>query len=236
MPESNRLLAALPPSDFRRLAAHLERVILPKNKILHVADEVARHAFFVLGGMVSLQAIAPQGTTVEIATVGAEGLVGLPIIFGPNRAPYEAVVQIPGPALRITADALLAEFRRCSALQELLLRYTHVVLAQTSQSVVCHRFHTAAQRLSRWLLTARDHAAHHSIHLTQERIAHVLGVPRTRISAAAAQLQETNVIRFRHGTVTILNAARLQASSCECYQIVRDAIDDGYTIGAHPQQ
>lgn len=221
---AHRLLAALPADELRRLQSRLEPVHLIKDRVLHEADDATKYAFFPLGGMVSLQAMAPQGASVEVATVGNEGVVGLSIVFGPNRPPFEAIVQIEAPALRITAEALLIEFRRCATLQELLLRYAHVLLAQTSQSVVCHRFHTAAQRLSRWLLTARDRGHADTIELTQEQIAHVLGVPRTRISKAAVELQAADMIRCRHGRITILDPSGLEAAACECYGIVRDAV------------
>ena len=222
--ETNRLLAALPPADYQRLYARLERVPLAKHQVLHEPDEPSRSAFFPLSGFVSLQALGADGTTVEVAAVGREGLVGLPIVFDPNGAPCTAVVQIPGVALRLSADALVTEFRRCEAFQVLLLRYARVLLAQTAQAVVCHQFHSVAQRLSRWLLTARDYAATNSLDVTQELIAGVLGVPRTCVSKAAADLQAADIIRIRHGHIAILDAVRLEAASCECYAIVRAAI------------
>ena len=222
--ESNRLLSALPPDDYRRLQTRLERVELPKHHVLHEADDVTKYAFFPLAGFVSLQAIGRDGTTVEVATVGRAGVVGLPIVFGPTGAPYAAIVEIPGPALRLHADTLLTEFRRCQSVQLLLLRYARVLMMQIAQSVVCHQFHSVAQRLSRWLLTARDHATNDTLDVTQELIAGVIGVPRTCVSKAAADLQAADIIRIRHGHITILNASRLQAASCECYAIVRAAI------------
>ena len=223
--ETNGLLAALPPDEFLRLQPRLERVHLLTHHVLHEADAIATYAFFPLAGFVSLQAIAPDGATVEVATVGSEGVIGVSIVLGPVRTPYEAIVQIPGPALRLSAETLRAEFRRCATLQALLFRYAHVLLAQTSQSVLCHRFHTVPQRLSRWLLMVRDHAADDTLDVTQEWMVRVLGVPRTCISRAASELQEAGLVRVHHGHIRILDAARLEAAACECYPIIRAYFD-----------
>jgi CRP-like cAMP-binding protein len=153
---------------------------------------------------------------------GNDGLVGLPIILHVDLASHDSVVQIAGDAFRVPADILRAEFRRHAPLHVALLQYTHAFLAQLSQSVVCHRFHAVLQRLSRWLLVAQDRAESETLLLTHESIAHVLGIPRNRVTAAAVALQDAGVIRYRHGKIGIVNRRRLEAEACECYWIGRD--------------
>lgn len=221
----NWLLARLPRDDYDRLAPHLEYVALLKRKSVFNAGDQLPDVYFPLSGIVSLLASTAHDETVEVAVVGNEGLIGLPIVLHAGTAPYEAMVLVSGSACRIKADILLAEFRRSGALQVLLLDYAHSLLAQFSQSAVCNLFHTSLQRLSRWLLMAHDRVDSDSLELTQESLAHVLGVQRTYVNAAALELANTGLIRYRHGKITILNRERLERAACECYSIVRDRIN-----------
>jgi CRP-like cAMP-binding protein len=224
MSATNRLLATLPRDELQRLQRQLEPVRLPKGKILYEAGDPMHHAYFPLNGMVSLLAATHEGRTVEVAMVGNEGVVGLPIVLRAATAPYRVMVQIAGDAMRARSETLAAEFRRSADFQDSMLRYTHSLVGQIAQSAVCHRFHGVLERLSRWLLIAHDRVEGDTIELTQEFIAHMLGMPRTGVTAAAVELQDAGVIRYRHGRITILNRKRLEAESCECYRIVRDAI------------
>jgi len=218
----NQLLALLPPGEHERLRPHLELVGLSKRTILYNVGDRMPDAYFVLNGIVSLLACTTQGETVEVAVVGSEGIIGLPIVLDADTAQYEVKVLVSGSAWRIRADTLRAEFRRGAALHDLLLLYTNSLLAQVSQSAICHRFHTSSQRLSRWLLTARDRVDSDSLELTQDSLAYVLGIQRTYVSAAALELQDADLIRYRHGKITILNCERLRRAACECYSNVRD--------------
>jgi CRP-like cAMP-binding protein len=219
---ANRLLARFPPGEYERLRPHLEVVGLSKRTILYNAGDRMQDAYFPLNGIVSLLAGTSRGECVEVAVVGNDGIIGLPVVLGAGTAPYEAMVLVSGSAWRIRADILRDEFRRGAALHALLLQYTDSLLAQCSQSAVCHRFHTSSQRLSRWLLTARDRLASDSLELTQDSLAYVLGIQRTYVNAAALELQNADLIRYRHGKITILNCEGLKHAACECYSIVRD--------------
>jgi CRP-like cAMP-binding protein len=226
MPAANRLLATLPHDERQRLQRQLEPVRLPRGRVLYEVGDPMQHAYFPLNGMVSLLATTRHGQSVEVAMVGNEGVVGLPIVFRATTAPYRVMVQIASDAVRIRSETLATEFRRSLEFQDALLRYTHSLVGQISQSAVCHRFHSVLQRLSRWLLIAHDRADSDTIELTQEFIAHMLGIPRTGVTAAAVALQDAGLIRYRHGRITIVNRKRLEAESCECYKIVRDEIGE----------
>jgi len=220
LPTENRLLAALPRSEYERVVPHLERVSLPQGKILFEAGDLVRHAYFPTDGVVSLLSITEDGETVEVAMVGKEGMTGVPIILRVGITPYRSMVQIPGEAMRIKADALTTEFNRNGHLQDLLLRYTHSLLAQVTQSAICNRFHTVDARLGRWLLVIRDRIRSETFYLTQEFIAHMLGTPRTVVTVAANKLQDAGLIRYKRGKITILNRQGLESAACECYVIV----------------
>jgi CRP-like cAMP-binding protein len=218
----NRLLAMLPPCEYGRVRPHLEPVSLAKGTILSAAGALMEYRYFVLSGMVSLLVTTEQDETVEVAAVGSEGVVGLPVVFDGNTACHDAIVSISGRAWRLRSEAFRSEFRRGAALQDVLLRYTLSLLAQLSQSAVCHRFHTSSQRLSRWLLQACDRVDSDSLDMTQELLAHLLGIQRTYVNAAAIELQDADLIRYRHGKITIVNRNRLERAACDCYRFVRD--------------
>lgn len=216
----NKILAALPRAEYQSLVPHLERVHLPQGKVLYEVGDFVTRAYFVTRGMVSLLSITEDGGTTEVAMVGKEGLIGVPIILRVGITPYRSMVQITGDALSLKADALRAEFARSARLQDLLLRYTHTLLTQVSQSAVCNRFHTTEARLSRWLLVTRDRVDSDSFHLTQELISHMLGTPRTVVTVAANKLQDAGLIRYKRGSITILNPQGLENAACECYGVV----------------
>jgi CRP-like cAMP-binding protein len=216
----NRILAALPRAEYQSLVPHLERVHLPQGKVLYEVGDFVTRAYFVTRGMVSLLSITKDGGTTEVAMVGKEGVIGVPIILRVGITPYRSMVQIPGDALSLNADVMRAEFARSARFQDLLLRYTHALLTQVSQSAVCNRFHTTEARLSRWLLVTRNRVDSDSFYLTQEVISHMLGTPRTVVTVAANKLQDAGLIRYKRGSITILNPQRLERAACECYGVV----------------
>jgi CRP-like cAMP-binding protein len=218
----NRLLTALPPLEYERLSPHLELVSLTPGKILYNAGDIVRHAYFPKGGVISLLSITQDGRTIEVAMIGNEGMMGVPIVLRSGVAPYQMMVQLAGNALRIRENVLRLELDRGGKLQDLLLRYTHSVLIQVAQSAACNRFHTVEERLCRWLLVSRDHVQTDTIHLTQEFLSHMLGVPRTSVTMIAINLQKEGFIRYNRGRITILDRSGLEAASCECYRRIRE--------------
>ncbi|HWW76825.1 MAG TPA: Crp/Fnr family transcriptional regulator [Pyrinomonadaceae bacterium] len=217
----NRLLAALPRQEYERLAPHLEPAHLPRGKTIALTGDTLRHAYFPASGMISLLSTSEGGEAIEVAMVGSEGFVGVPIILKAGVTPFWSVVQIQADAVRISAAALGREFDRGERLRELLLKYTHSLLNHVAQSAVCNRFHTVQERLCRWLLVSRDRAKSDTINLTQEAIAQMLGTARTGVTMAAVPLQDAGLIRYRRGKITILDRAGLESAACECYSIVR---------------
>jgi len=217
---ANRLLAALPPAEFGRLTNGSERVRIPKGRILIEAGETVRHVFFPMSGMASLLSVTESGKVVEVAAVGAEGMAGLPAVLGPGVSPYQVVAQLPCDAVKVRAERLRAEFDGGGRLRELLLGHALGLLTQITQSAACHRFHTVEQRLAHWLLVTRDRAGSDTFQLTQEFLSNMLGAPRTSVTALAVGMRKAGLISYERGRITLLDARRLEASSCECYRIV----------------
>lgn len=225
-PPANRngILGALPREEYERLLARMELVRLPKSRVIYHAGDTIRYAYFVLDGMISVLSSTESGATIEVGMVGNEGMVGVPVILRVPITPYQLMVQIRGDAMRIAGGDLEREFNRGGRLQNLLLRYTHTLLTQISQSAVCNRFHTTEQRLCRWLLMGRDRVHTDTLDFTQEILSHMLGAPRTRVTMAAVNIKKENLIDYRRGKITILDRRGLESASCECYRVVTEEI------------
>jgi CRP-like cAMP-binding protein len=222
---ANRLLSALPEEEYARLLPSLTRVRLPRGRVLFEAGETVRHVYFLAGGMASLLATTAEGDTVQVAMIGREGVVGLPALLGSGVMPYRVTAQLSGSALRISAAALDAEFRRGDVLRDLLLRYLYTLLTQITQSALCNRYHTIGERLCRWLLISRDRSHSDVLALTQESLSHMLGAQRTGVTAAASALQRSGLIAYRHGQIRLLDQKGLEERSCECYAVITRQIE-----------
>lgn len=220
----NRILAALPYQEFARFLPHLESVYLEKGEIVYLTGDEIQFAYFLVSGLLSFLSTTEAGSTIEVAMVGKEGLVGLPIILRNRMTPYDVTVQFAAEGFKIRAEILQEEFDRGETLHELVLRYLSMLMAQISQSSICNRFHTLEETLSRWLLTVQDRVNSDSLNLTHETISCALGVPRTAVTMAAGGLQRLGLIRYSRGKILILNRSRLEANSCECYRTIRDEL------------
>lgn len=217
----NRILAALPPEDYSRLLPHLRRADLTQGQTLHRPGEPVTEVYFPAGSVVSLLYLAQNGAEAEAGVVGNEGVVGVAAFLGGASMPHRAVVQIGGGAVRVPADALNAEFGRCGALHDALLRFTQSLLVIASQAVLCSRAHRMDKRLAHWLLAVHDRAPSDVLPLTHEYIATVLGVRRAGVTEIAHHLQAEGVISYRRADIRVLDRAGLEAASCECYRVVR---------------
>ncbi|WP_019507788.1 Crp/Fnr family transcriptional regulator [Pleurocapsa sp. PCC 7319] len=216
----NRLLAALPGEDYQRLYPHLQPVELPQYKILYHAGEDYDYAYFPSHSIVSTVAIMENGSTTEIGIIGSEGMVGLPIILDTGYTNSTAIVQVGGNGYKIAAKQLQEELNRQGALKRLLMRYVQARFIQLGQTAACNRYHTVEQRFARWLLTVRDDIQQDEFQLTQEFISQMLGVRRTGVSEIAAKFQKAGIIQYKRGFIRIVSSQRLEAATCECYQLI----------------
>jgi len=219
----NRLLASLPPADFRLLAASLTPVTLTLKQFLLEADEPVEAAYFVETGMVSYLAYLESGEALEVGIIGSEGVVGMPFILGVDvpPPPAGALVQMGGTALRITPTALRQVFNVSEALRTCLLRYMQVFYIQVSQTAVCNAHHSLEERLARWLLMAHDRAEGDQFPMTHEFMAMMLGVRRSGVTVTAGTMKQAGLIHYANGQMTILDRPSLETVACECYGITR---------------
>jgi CRP-like cAMP-binding protein len=221
----NRILSALSEEELGRIVPHLTRVELKKDEVIYTRGNPIEHVYLVESGLVSLLSTSESGSTIEVAMVSKNGIVGFPVILKNRSSPHDVNVRDATEAFKIKADIFQEEFDRGRVLHELVLRYLNVMITQIQQSSICHRFHTIEQTLSRWLLTVNDQVNSKTLYLTQQAIAHALGVPRTGITVAAGALQTAGAIRYSRGKIVILDRVRLESRSCECYRIMREELD-----------
>ena len=220
---ASSLLATLPRRDYLRLLAGLEPVTLSFGEVLYEAGDPIRHVYFPGDSLVSLLTLADGHLPLEVGLVGHEGMVGVPLALGIDVSSARALVQGAGTAMRMTAARFRKEFRQSPPLQRELHRYTHVLMVQVTQTAACNRFHVVEARLARWLLMTRDRVRSEQFRMTQEFLAHMLGVRRVGVTKAAGALQQRKLISYNRGKIRILDPEGLEAASCRCYESVKDA-------------
>jgi CRP-like cAMP-binding protein len=221
---ANLLLARLPALSFAALRPRPAIVPLRPRQVLHKQGDPLHHVYFPTGGIVSMATVLSDGATVEAATVGSEGIVGIEAFFSEHStASCEAIVQsrVPGQsAVRMQ----VADFRRAlsesKALHEIVARYAQVMFARVTRLTACNVRHDVDKRCARWLLAASDHMEGEDFHLSQEFLAVMLGVRRQTVSVVARTFRAAGMIRYVHGNITILNRRALEAASCDCYAAI----------------
>jgi CRP-like cAMP-binding protein len=224
-PRQNHLLAALPQSEFERLAPHLELVSLALGEVLYESGGRLNHVYFPTDSIVSLLYVMEDGSSAEIAVVGNEGILGISLFMGGETTPSRAVVQSEGSGYRLPAQLLKREFNRGGPMMLLLLRYTQALITQMSQTAVCNRHHSIDQQLSRWLLMSLDRLHSDELTMTQELIANMLGVRREGVTEAAGKLRDAGIIEYSRGHIKVLDRPKLEQHVCECYAVVKKEID-----------
>ncbi|MGF1479561.1 MAG: Crp/Fnr family transcriptional regulator [Cyanophyceae cyanobacterium] len=217
----NRLLAALSEEEYQQLVPHFSLVFLSRGQLLYEWGEPIVFSYFPLEAMISIVATDEQGKTCEVGMVGREGVSGLPVILGGHSTINRAVVQIPGPAVKINAEILKREFEQAGNLQKILLLYCQAFLSQVTQTVFCNSQHYIEARLARWLLLAQDYAQVNELPLTQEYLALMLGVRRSSISEIASALGKEGMIRYSRGKILIVDRNALETKACGCYRLIK---------------
>lgn len=224
-PLQNHLLATLPVEVRQRLIPQMQLVSLPLGKVLYESGDTLRHVFFPTDSIVSLLYVMENGSSAEISVVGNEGMIGLAVFMGGESTPSRAIVQSAGHAYRLRGNELKTEVNRHGELLLLMLRYTQALITQMAQTAVCNRHHSIDQQLCRWLLLSLDRLPSNHLTMTQELIANMLGVRREGVTDAAGKLQKLGVIAYSRGHITVLDRAKLEALSCECYAVVKKETD-----------
>lgn len=223
--DRNRILASLPSSSYGRLLSRMEVVPFSRRQSLQEPHKPMSHVYFPRTGVASIVTRMVEGGTIEVATIGNEGVVGLSAYLGDGRFPMEVFVQIPGEAVRMEADAFRHEVRADEAFARVIRRYTQALLVQIGQSFACNRVHPIHERCARWLLMSHDRVLGEEVDLTQEFLAEMLGVRRAGVTQAASILRRRKLIDYRRGKIRILDRKGLEKVACECYGFIRSEHD-----------
>lgn len=216
----NKLLADLPAKVFQRIEPNLETVELNFGHRLYDQGEVFSHVYFVESGIVSLLAAANETSTIEVAMVGSEGMVALPVFLGIKTSNNRAVVQGEGFAKRMKAVDFLKECTVSDELPQLLRLFTYSILMQVGRSAVCNRFHPIDARLARWLLMTQDRMQTTEFRITQEFLSYMLGVRREAVNKTATGFQRRKLISYVRGSMSIINRPELESIACNCYGFI----------------
>jgi CRP-like cAMP-binding protein len=219
-PIHNRLLSVLPPSEFALIRPYLKEVSFEPGTMLARAGDSIRACFFPNSGMVSLLCVTEQGRSIEAGFAGFEGMIGVSVLLGNNEMPYDALVQAPTDGFTADPVAVLNLFNKGGVFHDAALRFTYVIVKQMSQTCVCNHFHTIEARLCRWLTVMCERSDNRRLRVTQEFLAHMLGVQRTSIGPIANALQTSGAIKYSRGRVEIIDLDRLRSLACDCYSIV----------------
>jgi CRP-like cAMP-binding protein len=220
----NRILTALPSEERQQLFGLVRNVNLPVKTVLFEPGASIDALYFPTDGVISLVTPLHDGAIVEVATIGNEGIVGVPLVPLGGLA-VRAISQVAGHSLRMDAGAFLTLFERSSAFQALVDKYTQALFGQISQAAACNRLHSSEERLSRWLLMSHDRVGSDQFMITQEFLGQMLGARRSTVSVSAGILQRAGLIRYVRGHVTIVDRAGLEAVSCECYAVIRSELE-----------
>lgn len=224
-PKGNRILAALSSDDYFRLLGHLEFTQLALGEVLYYSGDRQRYIHFPTTAIVSLDFSTEDGFSAQLAIVGNDGLVGVPMILGGETTTHRAVVQSAGSAFRLRADRACFELSKGGGLQSLSLRYAQALMTQMAQSVVCNRHHSVKQQLCRWLLLSLDRLPGNQLNVTQELIGQMLGVRREAVTEAAGKLQAAGLIQYSRGRITVISRVGIEALVCECYTAAKVEMD-----------
>ena len=205
-----------------RLLSHARDVPMARSQELFLPGETMTRVLFPSSGVVSLQARMLDGNTIEVATIGREGIVGLPVLLNGGRAGnIEAVCQVGGQALEMDAVDLDKLARSEPSFMTILLRYSQALFNQLMQAAACHGLHSVTQRFARWLLQTHDRVLEDELRLTHQMLADMIGTRRASVTEVAGRLQAEGLIRYRRGRIWIEDRDRLAEAACECYEVVR---------------
>ncbi|HUY96522.1 MAG TPA: Crp/Fnr family transcriptional regulator [Verrucomicrobiae bacterium] len=221
---SNRLLMALPAAERSRLLERLSLNFLRVKEVLFDPGQEVDAVWFPLDGVVSLVTPLEDGQIVEVATVGNEGVVGVPLTPGGSLA-VRAISQVAGRSLSLPTGMFLQELTASRAFADVVQSYVQALFGQIAQAAACNRLHSNEERLSRWLLMSHDRVGIDSFLITQEFLAQMLGSRRATVTLSAGVLQRAGLIRYQRGHVEILDRRGLEEASCECYQVIRAELD-----------
>jgi CRP-like cAMP-binding protein len=219
---ANSLLASLGPADTRLLAGRLHRIESRPGDLLFEAGEDVKTAYFPLdGATIALSVGLEDGREVHAGLIGREGVVGGIVSGGHKPAFGRGQVQTAGPMLTISHRDLQGAKANSERITELFARYADCLLAQTMQNAACNAFHSAEQRIARWLLFLRERIANDEIPISQDRMGAIIGAHRITVVRSMRPLQEGRTIEIRRNQIIVRDRSGLERVACECRRAIK---------------
>ena len=221
-PLKNRLLGALPRTAYDRLLRHIRMNIVTPGLTLQAHRQRIADVYFPNGGVFSVTNEMRDGALVEVATVGREGMLGVGVFLGDRAGMGRTFQQVAnGPLPSMTAARFVKEAARAGPFRDVIQLYAQANLLQIMQCTACNALHNVSQRACRWLLQTHDRVDDDVFALKQEVLAVMLGVQRPTVTVVLRKLQRAGLITSRYGRIHILKRKRLEAVSCECYEVIQ---------------
>lgn len=221
----NFILNSLPVTEYEWLRPKFKKVELQQGKILYDAREPISAVYFPTTCVLSLTNPTEMGEIVEVGVTSHEGVAGVILLLDEDISPWQTEVQMPGRAFKLSTEDFTTALDRSTILRQRVAAFTYLKMVQLNQSALCNRFHSVEQRLCRWLLAAQDRTQTSEFLLTREILAQMIGAGRPTVSLVTGTLQSAGLIRANRGNITILNREGMEDVACECYQIVKKALD-----------
>lgn len=225
MVSNNFILDSLPPAEYEMLQPWLEEVELEQGDVLYRVREQIRNVYFPTTCLLSWTNSTEMGEMVEVGITGREGVSGVILLLNEDTSPWQIEVQMPGRAFKLSARNFITALDKSTTLRQRVSALVYLKMVQLNQSALCNRFHSAEERLCRWLLTAQDHNQTSELSFTREILAEMIGAGRPTVSIVTGTLQTAGLIRANRGHITILNREGLENVACDCYPVVKGAFD-----------
>src|SRR5215475_11938110 len=219
----NKLLAALPADERALVEQNSIAIPMKRREVLYRADEQIRHVYFIVDGIASLMSVMSEGG-VETATIGREGMLGMPVFHGVFTTPEQAMVQVAGSAYRLDVDTFRELLPQLPTLDALLHRFSVVLFTLAAQNSGCNRKHSIEARCARWLLMVGDRLDMGVMELTHDFVAQMLGVRRASVTETLGELERNGLIETSRGRIRIIERDGLQRTACECYTVIRGVV------------
>lgn len=221
----NQVLAQLAPETLALLAPMVREERLTRWQLLRDVHEPVRRLYFPVDSVISIVSLMETGAIAESYAAGRDGFAGIEAVWGTQARPlFRVMCQIPGTCYSVEAAAFLEMMRERPEISEAVSKYAYCLLAMTGRSGACNLLHTVVERCARWLLLSHDRVGRLTMDLTHDVLSSMLGVQRPSVTIAAGTLQKAGLISYSRGRITIVDRARLEEASCECYRIMADEL------------
>jgi CRP-like cAMP-binding protein len=222
-PEANDLLAALPQSERDLLLQDAEYVGLERRRLLIESEGQVTHAWFIVDGIASVLSVMTDGTGVETATIGREGMIGSQIFHDVDIATEQTMMQVPGAAYRVSRESLKKNLEQLPVLERRLHRLAVFMFTFAAQNSGCNRKHPVEMRCARWLLTVAENLKRPELDLTHEFVSQMLGVRRATVTDTLSSFEQRGLITTKRRLITLLDIDGLEGATCECHRVIRAA-------------